>query len=142
MPRNDKGCGEYLFVLQCPQEGTSFSLLSSRWSAATDGDHLLSARGRTTPMASTACHREPSQMAWRSSYNRVAHTRGHNLLDCFAPLAMTRDVVRRAMTRGGIMCRSGTAYPVRILVFVQTALLLVFTYSDSSRGSIATVAIQ
>ena len=32
--------------------------------------------------------------------------------------------------------------PVRILVFVQTALALVFTYSDSSRGSIATVAIQ
>ena len=27
------------------------------------------------------------------------------------------------------MCRSGTAYPVRILVFVQTALPLVFTYS-------------
>ena len=66
-----------------------------------------------------------------------------------------------------LMCRSGTAYPVRILVFVQTALPLVFTYSlfprltpagilvfvqtalplvftysDSSRGSIATVAIQ
>ena len=40
------------------------------------------------------------------------------------------------------MCRSGTAYPVRILVFVQTALPLVLTYSDSSRGSIATVAIQ
>ena len=31
------------------------------------------------------------------------------------------------------MCRSGTAYPVRILVFVQTALSLVFTYSDSLR---------
>ena len=27
------------------------------------------------------------------------------------------------------ICRSGTAYPVRILVFVQTALSLVFTYS-------------
>ena len=27
------------------------------------------------------------------------------------------------------MCRSGTAYPVRILVFVQTAQLLVFTYA-------------
>ena len=27
------------------------------------------------------------------------------------------------------MCRSGTAYPVRILVLVQTALSLVFTYS-------------
>ena len=33
-------------------------------------------------------------------------------------------------------------YPVRILVFVQTALPLVFTYSDSSRGSVTTVAIQ
>ena len=32
--------------------------------------------------------------------------------------------------------------PAGILVFVQTALALVFTYSDSSRGSIATVAIQ
>ena len=32
--------------------------------------------------------------------------------------------------------------PAGILVFVQTALPLVFTYSDSSRGSIATVAIQ
>ena len=65
------------------------------------------------------------------------------------------------------MCRSGTAYPVRILVFVQTALPLVFTYSlfprlapagilvfvqtalplvftysDSSRGNAVTVAIQ
>ena len=41
-----------------------------------------------------------------------------------------------------LMCRSDALRPVRILVFVQTALPLVFTYSDSSRGSIATVAIQ
>ena len=33
------------------------------------------------------------------------------------------------------MCRSGTAYHVRILVFVQTALSLVFTYSDSLRAT-------
>ncbi len=32
------------------------------------------------------------------------------------------------------MCRSDALRPVRILVFVQTALPLVFTYSDSSRG--------
>ena len=34
-----------------------------------------------------------------------------------------------------LMCRSDALRPVRILVFVQTALPLVFTYSDSSRGS-------
>ena len=31
---------------------------------------------------------------WRSSYNRVAHTRVHYLLDCFVSLAMTRECGR------------------------------------------------
>ena len=48
----------------------------------------------------------------------------------------------KVVTRYSYMCRSDALRPVRILVFVQTALSLVFTYSDSSRGSCATVAIQ
>ena len=38
------------------------------------------------------------------------------------------------VTRYSYVCRSGALRPVRILVFVQTALSLVFTYSDSSRA--------
>ena len=57
-------------------------------------------------MAPILCHREPSQMAWRSSHNKVARSRvralftgllrcarndkGGVVLDCFAALAMTR----------------------------------------------------
>ena len=41
-----------------------------------------------------SCHRERAQRPWRSSYNRVAHTRVHYLLDCFAALAMTRECGR------------------------------------------------
>ena len=61
--------------------------------------------GVQQPMATTFCHRVGAQHQWRLPlviashrrwrgdpviYNRVAHTRGHNLLDCFAPLAMTK----------------------------------------------------
>ena len=38
------------------------------------------------------------------------------------------------VTRYSYVCRSGALRPVRILVFVQTALSLVFTYSDASRA--------
>ena len=41
-------------------------------------------------MAPIICHREPSQMAWRSRFVICRASRGHYLLDCFAALAMTR----------------------------------------------------
>ena len=42
----------------------------------------------------TRIHREGASRPWRSSHNKVAHTRGHNLLDCFAAPRMTRKGVR------------------------------------------------
>ena len=61
-----------------------------------------------------SCHCEPSQMAWQSLLYRCVP-----------------QCVARARMR-----------PVRILVFVQTALALVFTYSDSLRAIADGAAIQ
>ena len=61
-----------------------------------------------------SCHCEPSQMAWQSLLYRCV------------PQCVARALMR----------------PVRILVFVQTALALVLTYSDSLRAIADGVAIQ
>ena len=52
-----------------------------------------------------SCHREGATRPWRSSYNRVAHTRVHYLLDCFVSLAMTRECGRysfHVIARGAV----------------------------------------
>ena len=47
--------------------------------------------------------------SWRSSYNRVAHTRVHYLLDCFAASRMTRE----CGGCGNIFLNSLTTPPLR-----------------------------
>ena len=46
--------------------------------------------GGNAIVAPILCHREPSQMAWRSRFVICRASRGHYLLDCFVTLAMTR----------------------------------------------------
>ena len=55
---------------------------------------FLSSQAILDGVAISFCHRERAQRPWRSSYNRVAHTRVHYLLDCFVSLAMTRECGR------------------------------------------------
>ena len=55
---------------------------------------FLSSQAIVDGVAISFCHRERAQRPWRSSYNRVAHTRVHYLLDCFVSLAMTRECGR------------------------------------------------
>ena len=101
-----------------------------------------SARGPQDPgnYAHTfSCHCEPSQMAWQSLLYRCVP-------QCVAR-ALMRPVrilvfVQTALALVFTYSLFPRLTPAGILVFVQTALSLVFTYSDSLRAIADGAAIQ